>query len=79
MSTVRVSGVDDTTASGVSYVTVYAAQPTADGLPGVEGFALMGEYHDTFALVGNECLIAERRLEPVMRQIATDQRPAARE
>ncbi|MEQ8860962.1 MAG: nuclear transport factor 2 family protein [Pseudomonadales bacterium] len=68
MSTVRVTAVDAGSARGVSYVTVYAAEPVADGLPSVDGFALLGEYHDTFVIDATGCRISERRLVPVMRQ-----------
>ena len=45
MSTIRIFPVDQNTATGVSYVTVYSAPP---GVNVVEGFAAVGEYHDEF-------------------------------
>ena len=47
MSTVRITKVDDDTATGVSYVTVYTAPP-GSGPHTVSGYAAIGEYHDDF-------------------------------
>ena len=47
MSTVRINKVDDDTATGVSYVTVYTAPP-GPGPHTVSGYAAIGEYHDDF-------------------------------
>ena len=45
MSTIRIVPVDDNHATGVSYATIYS---TPAGSNAVEGFAIMGEYHDEF-------------------------------
>ena len=47
MSTVRITKVDDDSATGVSYVTVYTAPP-GPGPHTVSGYAAIGEYHDDF-------------------------------
>jgi uncharacterized protein (TIGR02246 family) len=47
MSTIRVTKVDEDTATGVSYVTVYTAPPGI-GPHTVSGYAAIGEYHDDF-------------------------------
>lgn len=67
VSTVRIAASGDGAASGVSYVTVYAAEPVDEGLPAVDGFLLIAEYHDRFQLASDGCRIAERTLIPVMR------------
>jgi uncharacterized protein (TIGR02246 family) len=68
VTTVKISATAEGTATGVSYVTVYAAERVDEGLPSVAGFALIGEYHDTYRLMPDGCRIAERELHPVMRQ-----------
>jgi hypothetical protein len=68
MSTIRITATAAGTASGVSYVTLFAAEPVDEGLPEVDGFALIGEYHDQFQITSGGCRIAERSLLPVMRQ-----------
>lgn len=68
MSTVRITGSADGGASGVSYVTVYMAPAPDQGLPEVDGFALIGEYHDEFRITPDGCRIAARTLVPVFRQ-----------
>lgn len=70
MTTVHIERSGDDGARGVSYVSVYMGQQPEQGLTMVDGFALMGEYHDTFALDGSDCRIAERRLVPVLRRPA---------
>lgn len=47
MSTVRITAVNDDTATGVSYVTIYTAPP-GPGPHTVSGYAAIGEYHDDF-------------------------------
>ncbi len=68
MTTVHIERTGADSARGVSYVSVYMGQQPDQGLTVVDGFALMGEYHDTFALTGGDCRIAERRLVPVLRR-----------
>jgi hypothetical protein len=68
MSTIRITTSDRGTASGVSYVTVFAAEPVDEGLPEVDGFAVIGEYHDQFRITSDGCRITERTLVPVMRR-----------
>lgn len=68
MSTVRITATGDDAASGVSYVTVYAAAPVDQGLPEADAFALLAEYHDRFRITADDCRIVERTLVPVMRQ-----------
>ncbi len=61
MSTIRIFPVSATTATGVSYATVYVAtKPAADGNP-AEGFATVGEYHDKFELTDSGWRIAQRK------------------
>jgi len=69
MTTIKLTAVNDTMAKGVSYVTVYIGEPGENGLARVDGFALVGEYHDTFRIgADGRCRIAERTLVPVMQQ-----------
>jgi uncharacterized protein (TIGR02246 family) len=68
MSTVRITATADDAASGISYVTVFAAPPQDEALPEADGFALIGEYHDRFRITADGCRIAERSLVPVIRR-----------
>jgi len=69
MTTIKLTAVSDAAAKGVSYVTVYVGAPGDNGLAQVDGFALIGEYHDTFEIgEDGRCRIAERVLVPVMQQ-----------
>ena len=65
MSTIRIFPVDDEHATGVSYVTVYAAAgsqlPLALGEP-----AAVGEYHDEFVRTEGGWKIARRVFVPVL-------------
>ncbi|MEX0965329.1 MAG: nuclear transport factor 2 family protein [Pseudohongiellaceae bacterium] len=62
MSTIRIEPVDDLHATGVSYATIYTA--TA-GSNSVEGFAIIGEYHDNFVLTDDGWKISNRELRSV--------------
>lgn len=63
MSTIRISPVSDTRATGVSYVTVYMA-PGAEGeVTPVNGFAIVGSYIDEFVQTDEGWRIAARRLD----------------
>jgi hypothetical protein len=75
MTNVSIDVVDATTAKGVSYLLLLTAPRPADarGPVPLEGFQSMGEYHDTFAVTADGCLIAERRLVGVFSR----PRPAA--
>ena len=66
MSTVRITPHGNDRATGISYATVYVA-PASDGVIDVEGFAAIGEYHDTFRRTDDGWKIASRRLELAMR------------
>lgn len=69
MTTIKLTAVNETEARGVSYVIVYIGEPGENGLAAVDGFALIGEYHDTFRIgEDGRCRIAERTLVPVMQQ-----------
>lgn len=69
MTTIKLTAVNDSVAKGVSYVTVYVGEPGENGLAQVDGFALIGEYQDTFEIdADGHCRIAERVLVPVMQQ-----------
>lgn len=70
MTTVHIERTGEDSARGVGYVSIYMGEQPDQGLTVVDGFALMGEYHDTFALDGDDCRIAERRLVPVLRRPA---------
>ena len=59
MSTVRIFVQDEDNASGVSYVTVYAAAPGEFPLA-VEGFMGLGEYHDKFVRTEDGWKISRR-------------------
>lgn len=69
MSTIRIFEESASSASGVSYVTVYAG--TADNqapLPQpVSGFAAVGAYHDKFVLTEDGWKIARREFIPTFR------------
>lgn len=62
MSTIRIVPVDDDHATGVSYVTIYSAPP---GQNTVEGFTLVGEYHDTFLRTAEGWKIQNRVLQTI--------------
>jgi hypothetical protein len=72
MTTVHVERTGADSARGVSYVSIYMGRQPDQGLTSVDGFALMGEYHDTFAVNDGDCRIAERRLVPVLRRPAEE-------
>lgn len=62
MSTIRIEPIDELHASGVSYATIYSAPA---GSNSVEGFAIMGEYHDSFVLTESGWRISNRELKSV--------------
>jgi len=62
MSTIRIEPIDDLHATGVSYATIYTS--TA-GSNSTEGFAIIGEYHDSFVLTDDGWRISSRELKPV--------------
>ena len=59
MSTIFITPIDDTHATGISYATIYSAPP---GVNSVSGPALIGEYHDEFELTSEGWKIAKRVL-----------------
>lgn len=59
MSTIRITPVDADNATGISYATIYSAPA---GSTTVEGFALIGEYHDTFVRTADGWKISKREL-----------------
>ena len=61
MSTIRITKVNDDSATGVSYVTVYTA-PAGAGPHTVSGYAAIGEYHDDFRRTDSGWQIAKRDL-----------------
>ena len=66
MSTIRIFPEGPDSATGVSYATVYLAAPTdVEGPLAVEGFAGIGEYHDTFIRTAQGWKIAAREFRPV--------------
>lgn len=62
MSTIRIEPIDELHATGVSYATIYSAAP---GATTVEGFAVIGEYHDEFVLTAEGWRIQKRVLHTV--------------
>ena len=73
MSTIRIQKLSADRATGISYVTVYAApsvgkevQQQGD-LPQVDGFAIIGNYIDEFERSADGWRIASRRLEGAFR------------
>ena len=64
MSTMRIVPDGEDRATGVSYVTIYNAPP---GVTEVEGFLLIGEYHDEFVRTEEGWKIQTRELRPVYR------------
>lgn len=62
MSTIRIEPIDELHASGVSYATIYTA---AAGSNSTEGFAIIGEYHDSFTLTDDGWKISNRELKSV--------------
>ena len=62
MSTIRIEPIDEHHASGVSYATIYSAPA---GSNSVEGFAIIGEYHDDFVLTESGWKISKRELKSV--------------
>jgi len=77
MSTIRIKPLSADKATGISYVTVYAA-PQAEQqayqqgeLPQVDGFAIIGNYVDVFERTAQGWRIASRRLEGAFRSAAS--------
>lgn len=62
MSTIRIEPIDELHATGVSYATIYTS---AAGSSSTEGFAIIGEYHDSFVLTANGWKISNRELKSV--------------
>lgn len=62
MSTIRIAPVDARHATGVSYATIYTGSA---GSNSVEGFAVIGEYHDQFELTDAGWRISSRELRSV--------------
>jgi len=62
MSTIRIEPIDELHASGVSYATIYTASA---GSNSTEGFAVIGEYHDSFVLTDDGWKISKRELKSV--------------
>lgn len=62
MSTIRIVPVDELNATGVSYATIYSSP---EGAAAVEGFAIMGEYHDEFVRTEAGWRIQKRVLHSV--------------
>lgn len=62
MSTIRIEPIDELHASGVSYATIYTASA---GSNSTEGFAIIGEYHDSFTLTDDGWRISKRELKSV--------------
>jgi len=62
MSTIRIEPIDELHASGVSYATIYTASA---GSSSTEGFAVIGEYHDSFVLTDDGWKISKRELKSV--------------
>lgn len=59
MSTIRITPIDADNATGISYATIYSAPA---GSTTVEGFTLIGEYHDTFVRTAKGWKISKREL-----------------
>lgn len=66
MSTIRIVPVDADHATGVSYATIYS---TPGGNNTVEGFAIMGEYHDEFVRTAQGWKIQTRVLHSVFNYV----------
>ena len=64
MTTIKITPVDDSTATGVSYVTVYSAPASAERPAAVNAFTTMGEYHDTFTRTDDGWKILRREYKP---------------
>lgn len=62
MSTIRIEPIDEHHATGVSYATIYSVPA---GSNAVEGFAVIGEYHDSFVLTESGWKISKRELKTV--------------
>tara|TARA_R110002073_G_scaffold84431_1_gene201254 strand:+ start:357 stop:821 length:465 start_codon:yes stop_codon:yes gene_type:complete len=62
MSTIRIEPIDALHATGVSYATIYSSSADSNS---VEGFAIMGEYHDNFVLTDAGWRISKRELKSV--------------
>jgi len=62
MSTIRIVPIDENHATGVSYATIYTAPA---GSTTVEGFAVIGEYHDEFLRTAAGWKIQKRELKSV--------------
>lgn len=62
MSTIRIEPIDELHATGVSYATIYTGSADSNS---VEGFAVIGEYHDSFVLTESGWRISNRELKSV--------------
>lgn len=63
MSTIHIEPVDELHATGISYATIYSVP---EGTSSVEGFVLIGEYHDNFVLTEDGWKIQKRELKPIL-------------
>jgi len=69
MSAGQISVLDENTATGVQYVTVYSATKEASGQANgsltTAGFAVIGKYHDKYVRTSEGWKFSERRFEQI--------------
>ena len=69
MSTSKIDVVDENTATGIQYVTVYSGTPDesqgADQIIPITGFRLIGKYYDKYVRTEEGWKFAEHRLQRV--------------
>jgi hypothetical protein len=73
ITTVDVSPIDATTATGVTYFIMYMAIDDPDPTPPITKFMVfMGEYHDEYKLTEDGCKFSRRETKPLFTGV-TDQ------
>ena len=67
---VNIDVIDDNRAKGISYFTLYLVNREAydAGQRTLNGPSIVGEYHDEFAIAGDQCLIRSRKAVPLLTQ-----------
>ena len=66
ITTVDISPIDATTATGVTYFVMYMAIDAANPTPPITKFMVfMGEYHDEYKLAADGCKFSRRETKPL--------------
>jgi hypothetical protein len=66
VTTVDISPIDTTTATGITYFIMYMAMESGEpGLPITSFQTFMGEYHDEYKLTADGCKFTRRETKPL--------------